>query len=202
MHVTNKKKLIIWSDNCCGQIKNRMMIFLYMYLISTGLFDVIEHKFLVSGHSFSAADRDFALIEKRWKVSRAQVLTDIKKDIISARPSKPFKVLDMHMKFLIFDKAATESIRTDKLKISQVSCIKIEKNLPGIVSVKNNFNDLVPFKEIFVGNRGFNVFDYKDMLFEGLPREIPLSDQKKKDIRPMLKFIKAKNKKFYENLLA
>ncbi|KAI5727322.1 hypothetical protein M8J77_000843 [Diaphorina citri] len=41
---------------------------------------------------------------------------------------------------------------------------------------------------------------YKDL--RGLPREIPLSDQKKKDIRPMLKFIKAKNKKFYENLLA
>ena len=73
--ITSKKKLVLWSDNCCGQLKNRMMLFLYLYLIAIGMFDKIEHKFLMVGHSFGSADRDFALIEQRWKVaSKNQVM--------------------------------------------------------------------------------------------------------------------------------
>lgn len=177
------------------------MVFLYMYMVSSGMFNSIEHKFLVSGHSFSDADRDFALIEKRWKVSRAQVVNDVKKDIISARPSKPFKVLDMGNKFLNFDKASRDAIQTDKLKITQVSVLKVEINKPGIVAVKNSFNDLVSFTDINVCTRNFNV-DLQDTIFEGLPTEIPLSDNKRKDILPMLRFIKRKNKPYYKKLLS
>lgn len=49
-NVTDKRNLCIWSDNCCGQIDA------YIFLVSVGIFDK-EHKFLVVGHSFSAADR-------------------------------------------------------------------------------------------------------------------------------------------------
>jgi hypothetical protein len=71
LHILNKesvplkKNLIIWSDNCIGQNKNRMIIFLYVYLTVNGTFDSIEHRYLVSGHSFLPCDRDFAQIEKR-----------------------------------------------------------------------------------------------------------------------------------------
>lgn len=47
-----KTNLIVWSDNCSGQIKNRMLIFLYMYIVERGIFKSVEHKFLLSGHSF------------------------------------------------------------------------------------------------------------------------------------------------------
>ncbi|KAG5890873.1 hypothetical protein JTB14_002816 [Gonioctena quinquepunctata] len=75
-NITNKRYLILGSDNCCGQIQNRMMNCLYMYLEATKMFDCIEHKFLVVGHSFSAADRNFAIIEKRWKLVRTETLGD------------------------------------------------------------------------------------------------------------------------------
>lgn len=58
-----KNCLTVWIDNCCGQNKNKMMLFLWM---SIGLYKEVNHKFLVSGHSFLDCDRDFALIEK-WK---------------------------------------------------------------------------------------------------------------------------------------
>lgn len=55
---TQSKHLMDWSDNNCGgQLKNRMLVCLYMILISWDVFYVIEHKFLLSGHSFSSADR-------------------------------------------------------------------------------------------------------------------------------------------------
>lgn len=52
MGITEKKTLIIWSDNCAEQNKNRMMVFLCLFLVAVGLFECIEQRFLVNGHSF------------------------------------------------------------------------------------------------------------------------------------------------------
>lgn len=62
--LTEKRKLTVWSDNCIGQNKNKMILFLWIYLTITGKFDEINHKFQVSGHSFLSCDRGFAQIEK------------------------------------------------------------------------------------------------------------------------------------------
>ena len=95
-NVTSKRKLCIWADNCAGQNKNRMMLFTLMLLVNSGLFDDITLKFLVSGHSYMDCDRDFALIEKRKKVTKAFVPKDIQNIVKSARVSKPFHVIEMH----------------------------------------------------------------------------------------------------------
>ncbi|CAH1115708.1 unnamed protein product [Psylliodes chrysocephalus] len=97
---TYKRKLCVWSDNCAGQLKNRMLLFLYIFLVATGKFDTIDHKFLISGHSFSASDRDFVIIEKRARVSKLNNVEDVKKCIFTARPKHPFKLLDMGDFFL------------------------------------------------------------------------------------------------------
>ncbi|KAL4084377.1 hypothetical protein QTP88_028200 [Uroleucon formosanum] len=60
-----KRHLTVWSDNCAGQLKNRMLLFLCIWLVANGTFDTIEHTFFISGYSYSASDRDFATIEKR-----------------------------------------------------------------------------------------------------------------------------------------
>ena len=36
--ITDKKDLILWSDNCCGQNKNKNLIAAYMTLIAKGYF--------------------------------------------------------------------------------------------------------------------------------------------------------------------
>lgn len=63
--INSTDKLTAWSDNCCGQNKNKMMIFLWVYLSCIGMYTEINHKFLVGGHSFLSYYRDFAVIEKR-----------------------------------------------------------------------------------------------------------------------------------------
>ena len=77
--ITNKKNLIVWSDNCGAQNKNRIIVFLFLFLVAHGMFQNIEQKFLVSGHSFLPCDSDFALIEKREAVTKAYVLNDLHK---------------------------------------------------------------------------------------------------------------------------
>ncbi|PSN50101.1 hypothetical protein C0J52_04716 [Blattella germanica] len=54
----------------------------------------------MSGHSFSASDRDFSLIEKREKCSKMTTVEDVNTVILVARPSRPYRVLDTSEKFL------------------------------------------------------------------------------------------------------
>ncbi|KAJ4429282.1 hypothetical protein ANN_26286 [Periplaneta americana] len=135
--ITSKKKLIVWSDNCSTQNKNRIMIFLYMFLIGCGVYESIEHKYLVSGHSFLACDRDFAVIEKRAKVKKHFVPDDVMNTITTARNKQPFKVVQMKGSyFMDFQQAADMIINTTKVNISSASWIKI--TTPGVIQIKKD----------------------------------------------------------------
>lgn len=59
------------------------------------MFDTIDHKFLVSGHSFSQSHRDFAVIERKCKTVRLAVVNDVAAVIKSARQHRPFRILKM-----------------------------------------------------------------------------------------------------------
>ncbi|KAJ8928674.1 hypothetical protein NQ314_018768 [Rhamnusium bicolor] len=62
-NATNKKILNLWTDNCIGQNKNKMMLLALILLVKEGTLDEIHHKYLVKGHSYLPCDRDFAFIE-------------------------------------------------------------------------------------------------------------------------------------------
>ena len=93
--VTNNKNLTIWSDNCSAQNKNRVMVFLCLFLVAIGLFDHIEQRFLLSGHSFLQCDSDFAFIEKRKRVTKAFIPSDLFKIVQESKVVKPFRVVSM-----------------------------------------------------------------------------------------------------------
>lgn len=194
-----KPNLVIWSDNCAGQIKNRMLVFLYIYLVASGLFQSIEHKFLVPGHSFSAADRDFAIIEKRAKVSKMQTVQDVQNVIRTARTSRPFRVLSMD-RFFDFEEAASKYINTKNIRISQLSCLKIDKNNPGFVLCKQNFNELCEWEKFYVLKKNISIKDVASAELNTLPEGVPLAEKKKKDLQNMLQFIDEPNRDFYRQL--
>ena len=52
-----------------SRIITTLFFFYYNDLFKRGMFEAIEHKFMVRGHSYFENDRDFALIEKRKKSS-------------------------------------------------------------------------------------------------------------------------------------
>ncbi|KAG5872107.1 hypothetical protein JTB14_031049 [Gonioctena quinquepunctata] len=110
-----------------------------MYLVASKMFDSIEHKFLVVGHSFLLR-RNFAIIEndgnlcvqKHWAMYRS---------VESVLPERPFKVFQMAGTFLDFDKAA-ESVINTKLCISNVCQIRIDHEQPGLVPTKKTYSIL------------------------------------------------------------
>ncbi|KAF0682293.1 Uncharacterized protein FWK35_00033855, partial [Aphis craccivora] len=64
----NIEELSIWSDNCAGQNRNFMIVTLYMWLLKkmTNL-KIINHKFLLRGHTHMEVDSDHSIIEKAKK---------------------------------------------------------------------------------------------------------------------------------------
>nr|CAH7734334.1 unnamed protein product [Callosobruchus chinensis] len=89
-------ELIVFTDNCGGQNKNWTVMCLWLQLIRQKKFKVIEHRFLVPGHTHLPSDRDFAAIEKRKKYlkqvySPEQWHTAVRE----AKIKNPFEVVPM-----------------------------------------------------------------------------------------------------------
>jgi len=57
-----------------------------------GIYEVINHKLLMRGHTFLENDRDFAQIEKRKKTARTLVPDDWLMVVREAKLTKPFIV--------------------------------------------------------------------------------------------------------------
>ena len=62
-----RRSLVSYSDGYGGQNKNQTIIGLYSDLHLNDIYEVLDHKYLVRGHTFLENDRDFAQIEKRKK---------------------------------------------------------------------------------------------------------------------------------------
>ena len=63
---SNASQLIAYSDACGGQNRNINVACLWLYITANPDFtySVIDHKFMVSGHSYLPNDRDFGSIER------------------------------------------------------------------------------------------------------------------------------------------
>ncbi|CAG9839154.1 unnamed protein product [Diabrotica balteata] len=63
----NIKEITLWSDNCAGQNRNTMLFAMYLYVVQKFPHLVINHKFLLTGHTHMEVDAVHAVIEKKKK---------------------------------------------------------------------------------------------------------------------------------------
>lgn len=197
-----KDKLIVWSDNCIGQNKNRMLLMVYIYLVAIGKFVQIDHKFLVSGHSYLPCDRDFGQIENRKRVCKLYVPQDIEKIITEARHKNPFHVMHiLRDDFKNLQKFADEFIRTTKLNISKAAWIQITQDNTASVKKKKSFNELEAWETTNVLKNGKRIQDISTSHIPQLQCENRISAGKLQDLRAMLDYIPLQHYEFYENLI-
>ncbi|KAJ4426600.1 hypothetical protein ANN_26398 [Periplaneta americana] len=132
MDITNKKNLITVQLNT----KNRVMVFMCLFLVAIGLFEHIEQRFLLSGHSFLQCDSDFALIEKRQKVTKAFIPSALLKIVQDSKVVEPFQTVSMlESYFLNMQDVADQLISIKNLNISKACCIQYDVSKAGNVSV-------------------------------------------------------------------
>ena len=130
-NVTNKWRLIFF-DSCSGQNKNNVMFNWYYALITKGLYDCIEHYFLIPGHMYLLTDRDFGVIEKKLRQIEQWYDT-----VRKSRVKQPFNVIKMDTQdfrdFQTLDKQITRKQYAEdghKFEIRNIVAVKVDK-IPG-----------------------------------------------------------------------
>ncbi len=201
--VTAKQYVEIWCDNCAGQNKNQMLILAMFYLVATKRYKGITCRFLVSGHSYMPCDQDFAIIEKRKRLTAAMVPSDIKDVVRTAKLEHPFRVIDIEKGDIYdFKTLASQLFNTAKLHISSVSALKVTypSLLQNSVLRKTAFGDLQEWTRVPVARKRIN-------LYRDIPTELPrvskpptINANKINDLKNMIPFLDPKYRQFYTDL--
>lgn len=144
------------------------MVFMCLFLVAIGLFEHIEQRFLLSGHSFLQCDSDFALIEKRQKVTKAFIPSDLLKIVQDSKVVKPFQTVSMlESYFLNMQDVADQLISIKNLNISKACCIQYDVSKAGSVSVKQSHdNEAVHTIKVLKKGGKKNMKDVQSALFQ------------------------------------
>lgn len=196
-----KKHIIIYSDTCGGQNRNiNVALSLMKYVESPeNSVEVIEQKFLVSGHSFLPNDRDFGAIEVAAKKKQIFVPNDWYSVIASAKRRNKILVCEMTKDdFYSTSQLKTavtrrkKNTRNEPVNWLHMQHIRFEKNLPFQVLYKETLSDFEDFK----------VLDLTPAARRGRPRSLQnieqttlypfglkITEAKRKDMADLLSFI-------------
>lgn len=90
-HFFTYRLLLSYSDRCIGQNKNYLLVKFLADLQHEGIYEVINHKFLMRGHTFLENDRDFTQIEEQ-KTAQVLVPNNWLTVVREAKLTKPFIV--------------------------------------------------------------------------------------------------------------
>lgn len=204
--------LIMYSDQCGGQNRNIKMAAICMYVVASSDFtpNVIDHKFLVSGHSYLPCDRDFGTIEKQKRfVSEIYVPMHWIKVISSARKSNKFEIIKMEkedfkstkkLEILITNRKKGEgAVKVEWLKIQWLR-FKAEESFN--IYYKYSNNDGVMFNNVNVAKRGIDTRQLQEDVHLDLlyPTGRPIDKLKFKDLQSLLPYIPQIFYDFYQNL--
>ena len=147
VHGFSEKKVHFHCDNCCGQNKNRFLMYYMMYRILAGLHDEIVVSFLPVGHTKFSPDWCFGLFKRHFRRCKVGCLDDIVKAVNeSASPNVAQLVGSQNGEVIVpmynwsgyFEDATVKS----SLKgITQMHHFRFTQQHPGKVFVKDNTNE-------------------------------------------------------------
>lgn len=206
-NIVKCEHLIMYSDQCGGQNRNIKMAVLCQYIVSNAEFTTIkiDHKFLVSGHSYMTCDQDFGLVEKQKRFFKnIYVPQDWKQVILAARKTRPFKIINMTKDLFISTQSLERNITNRKVSVSKgkvewlkIQWLKFHKMHPFKFFFKYSNNNDVLFDEVDLKKRNSHVIQNLEILY---PDGHVISDKKKKDLMELLNFIPPVNHCFYNEL--
>lgn len=194
---TGEEDLILYTDNCGGQNKNWLLMLLWLQLVREKKYKTIEHRFLVSGHTYLPSDRDFAVIERHKKYLRQVYCPQQWYEAVSrSKRVNPFNVVVMKQEnFLSFQNIpfSKKNVTEDRepIKFTQIRCFKFDYNFPNTMFIKHLQNE-VSFKTVNIGKRGIHISEINNVL-QNLPikyqQRLKLSAEKIADLKKLLKYI-------------
>ncbi|XP_050301041.1 uncharacterized protein LOC126739410 [Anthonomus grandis grandis] len=136
-----------FSDNCGGQNKNKNIIKFWMYIVQFTHIESVDHRFLVSGHSFIECDQDFAIIEKA-KRRLTHVFTPDDWVNFIAGVSRKFIVVKMQPEDFKSISPMDNIMKSNFTGISKMQWLHFKKKYPMKLFYKEVYNSDFPFEEM------------------------------------------------------
>ncbi|XP_074039657.1 uncharacterized protein isoform X2 [Leptinotarsa decemlineata] len=183
--------LIFYSDNCCGQNKNRFIISIYLYaLLKFPRIKSITHKYLITGHTQNEADSVHSTIEKqiqrRLRSGPIYVPSQYVEAIKSAKKKgNPYTVTEMSSTDFYSLKRLSEDIGltiAKSFKISEVKIFKLMQDDPTKLLFKTSFKDHQFSETVLTRKKNLNSISLK-LAYRSKPK---LKENKLKDLLDLL----------------
>lgn len=219
-NATKHKEIVMYSDSCTGQNRNIKMSLLLLQLVNDSVMaaETIDHKFLVSGHSYLPNDSDFAIIETKAKKRQYifgpedwyDIVKTAKKTNVKKSKSNPFIVTKVTHSDFLSTKSLEDAITKRKVDADHVpvNWLKIQwlrfcKGQPYKVYFKYTLNEEIPFSVINIEKNGKvgKPTNFSKIQNPKLYNEIrAVTQDKKKDMLDLLKFIPPTYHQYYRSL--
>lgn len=208
---THFKQIVMYSDACTGQNRNIKLALVLLRLVQdkNNSIQIIDHKFMTSGHSFLPNDADFGVIEMKAKKKVQYGPSDWYNIISSAKNKKPFVVTKMNQNDF-FSTKNMENYITQRKKNTEghsVNWLKIQwlrYNIdhPHSIFYKESLEDAEDFKTFSIkpARKGKPAF----ITNIGMPKLYtqlrPVTEAKKKDMMDLLPYIPPLYHQYFLNL--
>lgn len=175
-------------------------------------YDTIEHRFLVTGHTFLPSDRDFALIERYKNRNCQQIFSpgDWFEIVKKANKTKPFFQITLERSdFYCFQKLLAQNLVKKKqcddrspLKISQARILKFHKeNINEMLIKESNSGNFVA---VNLGKKGIRKTKFLTLekLENKYKEPLKIDEKKLNDVKSLMKFIPENSQKYYLSLVS
>lgn len=207
-------EVIFYSDNCCGQQKNKFMLAMYQFAVNKySKVQRITHKFLIKGHTQNEADAVHATIQRN--ISRAlkcspvyvpsQYITLIK----TAKRGTPYTVkelshdsfYDLKSLITVGNNNYTKTEDGEKVKWVDIKVMSISKNEQNKFIFKTSYEE-EEFKSVTLTRRLPKSNLPRCMLKKAYSRKLEISETKRRGILKLIEkdIIPKYYEAFYVNL--
>lgn len=140
------KDIRLWSDNCGGQNRNRIVFAMYLYVAK--VFSVrVFHRFLEKGHTQQEGDSVHALIERSSKNKMIFSPQEWYTCVRWCKASQPYEVVEVNQNDILDFKSTlnqhkwVKNENGDKVKWNQVREIVVEYTQPGKIFYKYDLDE-------------------------------------------------------------
>ncbi|KAL4706976.1 hypothetical protein ACJJTC_019514 [Scirpophaga incertulas] len=181
----NLKKLLLYSDSCFGQNKNKTVLSMLRYALKRCInLEVIQINFLLPGHTYMPADSMHATIERAVRKTTVWAPSHWATVIEMARKNPfPYKVTVLEGKdFMGFEDVVNKTFKkTQKIMMSHIRIATFQKSKPDVMIVKHSMVPDAPYIEVKLGDIGD-----KEPYFNLYPAKLPISVQKYNDLKKLI----------------
>lgn len=203
----NITHVVMYSDNCGGQNKNSIFMAMCLaFLEKQDTIQIIDHKFMISGHTRMECDSDHGRIEKAKKRYGIQINHPYDwAQLIRYAGKEKFNVIEIQQSnFQDFNSLLKTKYKFKKkneagqvFSIRNVQWLRYNKSDKNIVSYKLSLNDDEIFHKMDLTKRNALC---DTPIPKAYNEELPITEEKKKDLMSLLQFIPELYHTFYKNL--